>query len=121
MTEETTKQIEKPWAVYSSGIGKVVRQDSNGKIWITSFEANSPEWVPKEIQTFGNSTDAINYFFAHQSYQPKYSKENMIVLFLDQFPSEKNNLELLAQSLPKCTPSFKLELCGDCRRHEKTC
>jgi len=62
--------IEKPWAVYSSGFGKVVRQDSDGKIWITCFETSSPEWIPKEIQTFEKPNDAIDYFLVHQPYHP---------------------------------------------------
>ena len=115
------EQIEKPWAVYESGLGKVTRKDKE-KIWITSFESGSPEWSPEHVKTFTDSYKAITYFLSHQPYQPPYSKRNIINLFLDQFPSEKNNLELLtSQSSPKCTSSFNQDLCGSCRRHEKTC
>jgi hypothetical protein len=101
---EKNKEIEKPWAVYPTGIGKVVRKDPHGKIWITSFENSSPEWAPKEIQTFEKSADAIKYFSVHQPYNPPYTFNQLAHLFLDQFPSEAKNIEsLLAQSLPKCT------------------
>ncbi len=75
--------IKKPWAVYSTGIGKVVKTDSEGKVWITSFENGSPEWAPKKVQTFEDPVSVINYFFTNQSYSPKYSMQNIIHLFLD--------------------------------------
>lgn len=36
---------EKPWAVYPTGFGKVTRKDEE-RVWITSFEKNSLDWIP---------------------------------------------------------------------------
>ncbi len=107
------EQIEKPWAVYSSGFGKVTGKNEEGKILITSFETDTFSWAPKEVETFKTSIQAINYFFANQPYNPPYAFSQIASLFLDQFPSETKNLETALRSLssPKLTPQFRERAC----------
>jgi len=103
-----TKQIEKPWAVYSfsayegrnaSGIGKVTN-------WIDFVIQYSEEqkpgikWDPSYVKTFHNSSEALDYFF-NNAKERNLTKQEARKKFLDNFPNERVNLEkLLAQTPP---------------------
>lgn len=98
------KPIEKPWAVYGwfmgpYNVGKVVRT-SRGSLDIQYTEGQqypSECWDPKWVHRFDNPLKAIAYFRVHQN--SDYSKKEVIDMFLNNFPSEKANLEkLLSQS-----------------------
>lgn len=60
-------------------------------------------WNPRYVKTFRTSAEAIDYFL--ENYQEKkISKQKAQERFLENFPSERVNLEkFLAQSKPKCT------------------
>ena len=120
-----SKQIEKPWTVYSylgpSGIGKVLSESKFSLDLLYSEGQYFPLeiWDPNYVKRFETPLEAIDYFLPYSGHEN--NKEKLIELFLWKFPSERANLEkLLAQSQPKCTDE-KINLCGNCIRQEKTC
>jgi len=112
MEEKTSKNIEKPWAVYGEfngllNIGKII-DESKDTCHIKSSSAqisNEELWDCHAIKQFESSRKAINYFWKNNPNKDYfYSKEKITKTFLMQFPEEKANLtKLLKQSSPKCT------------------
>jgi len=132
-----------PWAVINSWLGTPLLIDhvfSLNPLFLleTENQCGHPSlWNKQYIKLFPNSHQAVNYFFDNQKFDRFYSKEELTYELCKRFPSaitqEKEQFQLLydtllayknrlsSQSQPKCTPSFNLEQCGNCRRHEKSC
>ncbi len=102
--------IEKPWAVYgwdmgAYGIGRIVQEKicSLGIIYSEKIGAPIQTWVEAQVHRFDNPVKAIAYFLVHKMkyFDLGYTKEKVINEFLENFPSEKSNLErLLVQRSP---------------------
>jgi|WetSurMetagenome_2_1015567.scaffolds.fasta_scaffold661305_2 hypothetical protein len=117
MIKETKIPIKNRFAAYGysnnrlRGMASVIKKDSDGNVWIKPYEYNNASpWVPEYVKTFDNPLKMMAYFLVHQYFNPPFTKEDVIRLFLDQFPDEHENLERILlnnhfrkQTKPKCT------------------
>jgi len=101
-------EIKKPWAVYgwdggSMGIGKIKRESPNG-LWIEYCEGQEyfPEcWDLKWVHQFNSPIKAMAYFLVHQikNCEKEYNKRRTIMMFLNNFPSERKNIKNIEKIL----------------------
>ena len=104
MAENT--EIEKPWAVYSfgmgsSGIGKVIKED-----WLEILYSEDQKFFPQiwdsdYVQRFDSPIKAMAYFLVHQNplLERLYTKRQVIDIFLRDFPSQRKDLSKYLQPL----------------------
>ena len=127
MVENLNSKIEKPWAVYSwglgtSGIAKVVKEYENGlDLKYSDYNRDWNPWESFAVKRFNSSDEAILYhsknnFSGLTLYEvktifcrdfPKTLKQESIQNFYNTLVSYKNKIS--SQSSPKCTEVSKSE------------
>ncbi len=96
------------WYTGIWGVGKIIKENENYlQIKYSEGQLFIPEaWDPKGVKTFDSPVKAIAYHLVNQNtIKEPSSKQEVIISFLKNFPSQKKTLEkyLHAQTLPKRT------------------